>query len=71
MNVDRQPMAATGTDTTSKRAERDRTVRASGRCTTGTYRTFVRGTVSNGERGEEVEAVSKPVELTCPGPSPT
>jgi hypothetical protein len=70
-NIDRQPMAASGADTTRKRAERDRTVRTSGPCTAGTYRTFVRGTVSNGERGEEVEAVSKPVDLSCPGPSPT
>lgn len=70
-NVDREPMAATGADTTRKRAERDRTVWASGPCTAGTYRTFVRGTVSNGDRGNEVEAVSKPVALACTGPSRT
>jgi hypothetical protein len=70
-NIDRQPMAATGVDTTRKRAERDRTVRVTGPCTAGTYRTFVGGTVSTGDRGEQVEAVSKPVDLACPGPSPT
>jgi hypothetical protein len=70
-NIDRQPMVASGADTTRKRAERDRTVRASGPCTAGTYRTFVGGTVSSGERGEKVEAESKPVDLACVGPSPT
>ena len=68
-NVDRQPMAATGADATRKRPERDRTVRASAPCTAGSYRTFVRGTVSNGDRGYEVEAISKPTKIPCPSPS--
>jgi hypothetical protein len=70
-NVDRQPVGATGADTTRKRSERERTVRASAPCTSGVYRTFVRGTVSNGERAYGVEAISKPVTLACPGPSPS
>jgi len=68
-NVDRQPMAATGADATRKRPERQRTVRASAPCTAGSYRTFVRGTVSNGDRGYEVEAISKPTKIPCPSPS--
>jgi hypothetical protein len=68
-NVDRQPMAATGADATRKRPERERTVRASAPCTAGSYRTFVRGTVSNGDRGYEVEAISKPTKIPCPTPS--
>jgi hypothetical protein len=70
-NVDRQPVAAAGAAATRERPERDRTVRASAPCTSGSYRTFVRGTVSNGDRAYEVEAISKPVTLACPGPSPT
>jgi hypothetical protein len=70
-NVERQPVAATGADATRERPERDRTVRASAPCASGTYRTFVRGTVSNGDRAYEVEAISKPATLACPGPSPT
>jgi len=68
-NVDRQPMAATGADATRKRPERERTVRASAPCTAGSYRTFVRGTVSNGDRGYEVEAISKATKIPCPSPS--
>jgi hypothetical protein len=70
-NLDRQPVAATGSATTRDHPERARTVRASAACTQGSYRTFVRGTVSNGDRAYEVEAISEPVTLACPGPSPT
>jgi hypothetical protein len=70
-NVDRQPMAAAGTDATRKRPAKDRLVRASAPCAPGSYRTFVGGTVSNGDRGYKVEAISKPVTLPCAGPSPT
>ena len=41
-------------------------MRASAPCTAGSYRTFVRGTVSNGDRGYEVEAISKPTKIPCP-----
>jgi hypothetical protein len=70
-NLDRQPVAASGADATRERPERARTVRASAPCTPGSYRTFVRGTVSNGDRAYTVEAISRPVTLACPGPSPT
>src|SRR5262245_13206343 len=40
-NLDRQPMAASGADTTGRRPERDRAVRATAPCAPGTYRTFV------------------------------
>lgn len=70
-NVDRQPMAAAGADATRKRPVRDRMVRAGAVCTPGSYRTFVRGTVSNDDKGYPVEAVSKPIPVACAGPSPT
>jgi hypothetical protein len=70
-NVDKQPMAATGADTTRDRAEKHRTVLASGRCVPGAYRTFVGGTVSNGDRSYPVEAVSTPVTIPCATASPT
>jgi hypothetical protein len=65
-NIDRQPMAANGAEATRKRPAKDRVVRASGPCAPGSYRTFVGGTVSSGERGYKVEAASKPVTLPCP-----
>jgi hypothetical protein len=70
-NVDRQPMGATGVDATSKRPAKERLVRASAPCAPGSYRTFVGGTVSNGDRGYQVEAISKPVTLPCAAPSQT
>src|SRR5262245_20236963 len=39
-NVDRQPMAASGTDATRKRPAKERLVRASAPCAPGSYRTF-------------------------------
>jgi hypothetical protein len=69
-NLDRQPMAAAGADATGKRPAKERTVRASAPCAAGSYRTFVGGTVSNGDRGIHVEADSRPVTLACVGPSP-
>lgn len=65
-NVDGQPMAASGADATRKRSEQDRMVRVGAACAAGAYRTFVRGTVSNGDKGYPVEAVSKPRSVTCP-----
>jgi hypothetical protein len=70
-NVDRQPMAATGADATRRRPANERMVRVSAPCAPGSYRTFVGGTVSNGERGFYVQAASKPVTLACiGGPTP-
>lgn len=68
-NLDRQPMAATGADTTRKRPAKDRAVRASAPCTPGSYRTVVGGTVSNGDHGYKVQAISKPATLACPAAS--
>jgi hypothetical protein len=68
-NVDRQPMAASGADATRKRPAKERLVRASAPCEPGSYRTFVGGTVSNGDRGYQVEAISQPVTLPCATPS--
>jgi hypothetical protein len=67
-NIDSQPVAATGSDATRNRPEKARTVLATGDCAPGTYRTFVRGTVSNGDRAYPVEAVSDPVENPCGAP---
>ena len=69
-NVDRQPMAATGADTTRKRPAKERTVRASAPCAPGSYRTSVGGTVSNGDRGYKVQAISKPTTIPCGTKSP-
>jgi hypothetical protein len=69
-NVDRQPMAAAGADATRKRPARDRLVRAAAACVPGNYRTFVRGTVGNDDKGFPVEAVSKPTPVVCADPSP-
>jgi hypothetical protein len=66
--VDHQPMGATGADATRKRPEQDRTVRVAGDCTPGSYRTFVRGTVSNGDKGYPVEAITKPKTVACAAP---
>jgi hypothetical protein len=70
-NLDSQPVAATGADTTRDRSEKARTVLATGPCAPGTYRTFVRGTVSNGDRAYPVEAASEPAVNPCGTPTPS
>jgi hypothetical protein len=68
-DIDQQPVVATGAEVTRDRPEKDRTVRATGPCAPGLYRTFVSGTVSHGDRAHPVEAASDPVTDPCGAPS--
>jgi hypothetical protein len=69
VSVEQHPMGATGVDTTKKRSERERTAFAAADCRPGTYRTFVGGTVSSGDKSFRVEAVSDQVTVPCAGAS--
>jgi hypothetical protein len=65
VSVEQKPMGASGADTTKKRPEKERTAMAAAPCTPGRYRTFVGGTVSNGETSFRVEVGSDAVTIPC------
>ena len=69
-NVDRQPMAAAGADATRKRPARERDGARERPVRAGVVPHVRRGTVSNGDRGYQVEAVSKPTDPGLPASSP-